>query len=1036
MPNHPHTQTHLLEQGQRAALVYARLVRLPVCVALVILVAGASACDRRRNLTGRYGELVVVLTEGSTEVLSRDARVAVATAPMGETSTGTFTVRNIGDGELTLTTLALELGSPAFTIELPERASLGPTEEATFTVTFAPEQATDATLQRVLHEATFTLESEGTREGDGEATIELFADAQARDCYVPAVLDFGDAPIGQAVLMPLSLANATTVDATATLSVITGANPGFFSIEPAGPTIDAPAGAALAAQVRFAPQTEAEVNAQVTVRRRASCPEGTTRLTGRGSMQSLSWAPAELNFGRLPVDETATRTVTFSNRSGAAIPLAITIDGEGFATPATEATLPARSSVALTVTCRPRMLGALAGTLRVDVGTSPVLPARVALRCSGGGPRLRATPAMLAFGNVPLLNDPTTNKPAAQSLQPVVTRRLRIENVGTPPASMADTTYNLRLGRDGQPPLMSLSPLGNTLQGEFSVSVVRSPADGVPAIAGKNFIDVEVRVQPAAIGTREAALLLYSNDGVQPTQTVRVSATAAIAETCSVLAIPTALAFGDVPPDSSESMTLSLMNPGDRSCTVAGLEIAAGSTPGFTISGSASPSVGPRATVNVQVRFDSTGYQPGATASGFVRYTTADRSVRLVPLSARVARCLVVAPEEINFGNIKLGCASGSRSVQVFNSCGTAVRITSIGASGQGFGIAAAPLIPPGGLLLSPNAMSLISVSMNFRPPALGTHLGTLNLATQEGQSPRTLALPLRGVGAATGTTVETFTQPAQPQADILFSIDNSCSMLDEQVALAMNFGSFISYATRTNVDYRIAVTTSDDFAANGQGQFVGSPAIVTNSTPNVAQVFANRVNVGINGSGYERPVSTALKALTLPLTQTTNAGFLRDEANLAIIMVTDAPDQSPEPIAYYVARLPLVKGSARMHQVNVSAIGPFRQPTSGGCSIEGVDTGRYEAIIRATGGVKSDICSLNWATDLETLGNSALGPRSTFFVRSPPDPQQPIEVAVNGQQISNDWAFQPASNSIVFANGQAPGAGTTLTITYESQCF
>jgi hypothetical protein len=843
------------------------------------------------------------------------------------------------------------------------------------------------------------------------------------------------------VHIPLSLSNATSAPAQATLGAIGGPNPGFFSLDPPGPAIDVGAGATMDLLVRFAPQTADEARAQVTVRRRASCPEATVQLVGRGSMQALAWLPSEVNFGRVPLQETSTRAVTFSNRSGATLALSITAEGTDFSTPAQVAVLPARGTASVEVSCSPTSLAALTGTLRVDVGTSPVLPVRVPLRCSGGGPRLRPTPSPLAFGPVPLLFDQPGGRPLPLSQQTVITRRLRLENVGTPPTAPNDPTFNLTLGRDGQPPLMSLAPLGTTQPGEFRVALGRyDPATGVPAVAGRNVIDVEVVHQPAAQGLREALLTVYSNDAVQPVQQIRLTSSPQVAQRCDVSVSPGSLLFGDVPPDANESQTFNIVNQSSAACVVSGLEVASGSHPGFTLAPQVQPSLtlGPGQTVPVQVRFNSAGLPTGTTATGFVRLTGVGLvTPKLVALSARVARCLVVAPDEVDFGNIKLGCRSAPRPVLLFNSCGTPIRLTGLGTSGQGFGIAAQPMLPSGGLMLTPNS-GAVTVSANFAPPALGTHAGSLNIQSVEGTSMRTLQVPLRGLGDMTGTTTETFQQPVQPMTDILFTIDNSCSMADEQMALAMNFNSFISYATQANVDYRIAVTTTDDFASTGQGQFTGQgggPLVLERSMSNVGALFAARVNVGTSGNGYERPLSTTLKALTAPLISTTNANFLRDDANLAIIIVTDAPDQSTEPIDYYLARVPLVKGPRRVHQVSVSVIGPFTPP-SATCLIEGLDVGRYEPLVQRTGGVRSTICTSNWAMSLQALGQSALGPRSSFFVRNPPDTAQPVDVLVNGQPVSSAWNYDPNANAIIFQQGQAPAAGTTLTVTYQSQCL
>ena len=1014
----------------------------PSLVLVAALAFVGCRCDRGQNLTGRNGELVVVTGAPGSEVLTREAQVSVPPAPMGESSSGTFVVRNIGDGQLTLTRLKLASGSTAFAAELPERTVLEPSDEVTFTVTFSPEQAADVTLSTVPHVAVFELESSGGRVGETQATIEVNAIAEARDCYVPPLLDFGEAPIGQAVFIPVSLSNTSGTAAQATVSQVSGANPAFFTVDPPGPDLEVPAATPFEVQVRFSPTSEVESQAQLTVRRRASCPDGVTRLIGRGSMQSLSWAPAEVNFGRVPLDETATRAVTFSNRSGAALPLSVVAEGTDFASPMASVVLPARSTVTVQVSCKPTSLNALTGTLRVDVGTSPILPVRVPLRCSGGGPRLRPTPSPLAFGTVPLLFDRPGGAPLPQNSQTLIIRRLRLENVGTPPLSAGDTTFNLVLGRDGNPPLMSLTPLGSTTANEFKVSITRYTPIGVPAVAGRNAIDLEVQLQPVALGLREAILSVYSNDAVQPVHEIRLTANATAAERCSLAITPAAVSFGDVPPDSLEQQTLTLINDGTATCVVSGLEIASGSSPAFSLGPTVASSLTlfPGQSMPIQVRFDSTGLSTGTVESGFLRFSTAGATMpKTVPLSARVSQCIVIVPEELDFGNIKLGCRSAPRPVQLFNVCGTSIRVTQFSAAGQGFSISSMPMIPAGGLVVNGSAST--TASLVFQPPALGTFLGTLTVTTglASGGGSRGVTLPLRGVGDTTGTTVETFVQPAQPQVDILFTIDNSCSMAEEQAALAMNFNAFISYATTSNVDYRIAVVTTDDFSSNAQGRFVttGGPAVLERSMPNVQQAFSQRVNVGINGSGNEKPLATTLKALTPPLTTSTNSGFLRDDANLAIILITDAPDQSQEPLDYFMNRLPLVKGPRRIHQVSVSAIGPFTNPPTGStCFIEAVDPGRYEALVTKTGGVKSDICTSNWARDLEALGRSALGPRSSFFVRNPPDTQQPIDVQVNGQSVTNAWNYDPNANAIVFRPAQAPGAGTTLTVTYQSVCL
>src|SRR5687768_11484765 len=126
------------------------------------------------------------------------------------------------------------------------------------------------------------------------------------------------------------------------------------------------------------------------------------------------------------------------------------------------------------------------------------------------------------------------------------------------------------------------------------------------------------------------------------------------------------------------------------------------------------------------------------------------------------------------------------------------------------------------------------------------------------------------------------------PPVDVLWIVDNSGSMQQEQTKLGNNFGSFIQYFTSLQLDFNMAVITSD-VEVGTKGQFVGP--VMNASTPNLTQAFLNQVNVGTGGSGQERGLEAARLALSEPNLSGPNAGFLRSNAILAIIVVTDEED-------------------------------------------------------------------------------------------------------------------------------------------------
>ena len=152
---------------------------------------------------------------------------------------------------------------------------------------------------------------------------------------------------------------------------------------------------------------------------------------------------------------------------------------------------------------------------------------------------------------------------------------------------------------------------------------------------------------------------------------------------------------------------------------------------------------------------------------------------------------------------------------------------------------------------------------------------------------------------------------------DVLFVIDNSGSMADEQANLVASFPGFIS-AMQTELaeteGYNIGVVTSDeyifDITCGGLdiGYFVqrtGGPdssdqicgpytggAYMTEAD-NLDDKFSCAAQVGTGGDGDEHPMEAMLRALdpALQADDGCNAGFLRDDALLVVVVITDEED-------------------------------------------------------------------------------------------------------------------------------------------------
>jgi hypothetical protein len=153
---------------------------------------------------------------------------------------------------------------------------------------------------------------------------------------------------------------------------------------------------------------------------------------------------------------------------------------------------------------------------------------------------------------------------------------------------------------------------------------------------------------------------------------------------------------------------------------------------------------------------------------------------------------------------------------------------------------------------------------------------------------------------------------------DILFVVDDSGSMSEEQSNLATNFPQFINvldnYTTSSGdaLDYRVAVTTTgrdvqytisvggftlpfDERGDNGAfRQDCGmTRRWLERGDSNVGSTFACAAEVGTGGPSLEMPLEVINMAFTDRMTDGTNQGFLRDDALLAIVVLTDEDDCS-----------------------------------------------------------------------------------------------------------------------------------------------
>jgi hypothetical protein len=228
---------------------------------------------------------------------------------------------------------------------------------------------------------------------------------------------------------------------------------------------------------------------------------------------------------------------------------------------------------------------------------------------------------------------------------------------------------------------------------------------------------------------------------------------------------------------------------------------------------------------------------------------------------------------------------------------------------------------------------------------------------------------------------VDRILQVTTPQVDVLWTIDNSCSMANEQDELAENFPLFIDYFLGSGLDYHIGVTSTDlDYknrvGADGKLVVVNGMNFIDTRTPSPEIVFAGMARLGTSGSGNEKGLGATFKALE-EKRDTTNAGFYRDDASIHTVVISDERDQTP---ANLITESEFKDWYDGLKQDNDD------RTFSCIVNMSGYERGTaYLNTAADIGGITWDITDEDWSEVLERLGIQASG--LEYFLSQRPVP-------------------------------------------------
>ncbi len=485
-----------------------------------------------------------------------------------------------------------------------------------------------------------------------------------------------------------------------------------------------------------------------------------------------------------------------------------------------------------------------------------------------------------------------------------------------------------------------------------------------------------------------------------------------------VLVYPTHLNFGHlISGEESEQDYFTITNTGDDDLVITSPVLVSGNDR-FTITETFDEEI---TIPGGQMLIVDIGYTPETfeTNGGYVEFQTSDEDEGVIQVTLEGygdAPVMTVGPLEFDYGDISIGCDNEER-ITITNDGNMPLEVSSV----TQMVTQPVDIIMEFGSLPEPPWLLDPGISVDFLvsyiPNDVGYDESNIRISGNDPANPEVEVLQY-GDGDVEQWYSQTHLQEEIPILDILWVVDDSGSMNRFQSNLSSNIGLFVGTFMATGADYHMSVITTSDATA--------SP-LITSTDFDPAGALAVDVMVGIGGSGMEKGIQFAERALSDSSSVGPGSAFFREESTLIVIYVSDEPDHSDGGWSSYTTFFDNIKPAGQF--IPYGVIGDYPGGCSGG-TYGGAQFGSgYWHMIDRYGGDWYSICATDWGVQLQNLAN-ALAAKRTYGLEEQDPIVDSIEVRVNGQ-VTTDWEYSEDSNSVVFAEDSIPEEGQTIDISY-----
>jgi hypothetical protein len=530
------------------------------------------------------GPAAVSLGGNGTAITAPQLTVSPTAVNFGNTqvnvpSTQTVTLTSTGTAPVTISAAAASgAGFSVSGATFP--VTLNPNQTATLQVQFDPSAAGPAAGQLTVTSDSTTgattlvsLSGNGTVATSPQLTVSTNS------------LSFGNVSVNSSATLPLTLTSSGTAPLTISAATLSGT---AFTDSGATLPVTLNPNQSVTLNVRFNPAAAGQATGQLTISSNSSSGASTVvQLSGTGTVATtpqLTLSANSLSFGNVSVNNSATLPLTLTSSGTAPLTIsAATLSGTDFSDSGATfpLTLNPNQSVTLNVRFNPGAAGQTTGQLTINSNSSS--GASTVVQLSGTGtvatsPQLTVSANSLSFGNV--------------AVNSTATLPLTLTSSGTAPLTINAAT------------------LSGT---SFSDSGATFPVTLNP----NQSVTLNVLFDPATAGQTTGQLTISSNSSSGATTVVQLSGTGTVVATPQLLVSSTSLSFGNVPVDSTGTLSLTLTSSGTAPVTVSSVALQG---TGFSDSGATFPvTLNPNQSVTLKVQFDPTA---AGAASGKLTITS------------------------------------------------------------------------------------------------------------------------------------------------------------------------------------------------------------------------------------------------------------------------------------------------------------------------------------------------------------------------------------------------------------------------------